>query len=112
MMRKRLPNKDAFAINHHTNEPVTGPLEIRYRCMLELSVTIWTDDQQVTGVMANVWVEMVYFKVRFAVPFFECERTKLTLPMVHFSKQDANCRGYTLVALGRTRKYLRPWLAW
>jgi len=57
--------------------------------------------------MADPWVKVVYFKVRFAVPFFESERTKLTLPIRQLSKQNANSRGCTLVALGHTGKY--PW---
>jgi hypothetical protein len=56
--------------------------------------------------MADRWFKMVYLKVGFAVPLFESERTKLALPVVQFPQQNANPRGYTLVALDRTRKYL------
>jgi hypothetical protein len=111
IMSKRLPNSHPFTIDRHAHQPVTGPLEIGYCRMLELSVTVWTDDQQVAWVVAHIWVKMMYFKVRFTVPFLESERTKLTLPIMQFSKQNANCRGYTLVALGYTRKYPWTWLA-
>ena len=70
---KRLPNSEALTIDYHADQPVAGPLETGYCRMLELSVTVWTDDQQVTWVMADPWVKMVYFKVGFAVPFFESE---------------------------------------
>ena len=69
--------------------------------MLELSVAVRTDDQQVARVMADLWVNMVYFKVGFAVPFFESERTKLTFPIMQFSKQNANSRRHTFPALDR-----------
>ena len=110
-MSKRLPNSEAFGIDRHANQPVTGPLEIGYFRMLELSVTVWTHYQQVTWVVADLWVKMVYFKVQFAVPFFKSERAKLTLPLMQFSKQNANSRGYTLMAPGRTRKHPWTWLA-
>ncbi len=110
-MGKRLPNSDAFTIDRHSDEPVDGKLEICHCCMLESSVTVWANDQQVGRVMTDLWVKMVYFKVRFAVPFFESEQTKLTLPLIQFSRQNADSRGYTLVALGRTRRYPWTWLA-
>ena len=75
-MCKRLPDSYALGIDRHANQPVTGPLEMGYDRVLELRVTVWTDDQQVSGVMAHLWVKMVYFKVRFAIPLFKSERTK------------------------------------
>jgi len=75
--------------------------------MLELGMTVRTDNQQVAWVMADVWVKMMYFKVSFAVPFFESEGTKLALPIVQFSEQNPNSGGYTLVVFGCTRRY--PW---
>jgi hypothetical protein len=74
-MRKRLPNGHAFAIDRHANQPVPSPLEIRHCRMLELSMAVWTQDEQVTWMMSDFWVKMMYFKVRFAVAFFEGERT-------------------------------------
>jgi hypothetical protein len=75
--------------------------------MLELSMAIWTNDKQVTWVMPHLRVKMVDLKVRLAVTLFESERTKLAFPIMQFPKQDANSGGYTLVALGRTRKQPR-----
>ena len=82
IMSKRLPNSNTFTIDGQPDEPSTHKLEIGYCCMLELSMAVCTDNQQVIGMMADVWVKMVYLKVRFAIPFFESERTKLTLPIV------------------------------
>ena len=67
--------------------------------------------RKVAWVMADLWVKMMYFKVRFAVSFFESEGTNLTPPIMQFSEQNTKSRGYTLVALGRTRKYSWTWLA-
>src|SRR5207245_8327301 len=100
-MRKRLPNSDAFTVDRRTNEPITGPLEVGHFGMLELSVAVWTENKQVTWVVADLGVQMMYFKIRFAVPFFESEKTKLTLPIMQFSQKNADCRGCALVALGR-----------
>jgi hypothetical protein len=111
-MGKRLPNSHAFTVDRRTNEPVTGPLEIGHCRMLELSVAVWTENQQVSWVVADVRVKMVYFKVRFAVPFFESEKTKLTFPIMQFSKQNANCRRRALVALGHSRRYPWTWSAY
>ena len=110
-MGERLPNRHAFTVDRHANEPVTSPSEICHSRMLELSVTIWTYHQQIVWVMADFWIEMVYLKVWFAISFFERERAELTLTIVHFSKQNADTGGYTLVALGRTQKCARAWLA-
>ena len=62
-MSKRLPNSEALTIDRYGDQPATAPLETGHCPMLELSVTVWTDDQQVTGVMADPRVKMVYFKV-------------------------------------------------
>jgi hypothetical protein len=40
VMCKRLPNREAFTVDHHTNQPVASPLEIAYRRVFELSVTV------------------------------------------------------------------------
>src|SRR5208282_434837 len=72
---------------------------------------VWAQDQEITWVVADLWVEVMYFEIRLAVPFFKSERTELTSPFVQFSEQNANCRGYTLVALGRTWKHAWTWLA-
>jgi len=106
-MRKRLPNDRALAIDRNGNQPVPCPLEVRYSSVLELSVTIWTEDEQVGWVMTDLWVKMMYFKVRLTIAFFECKRAQLALSIVQFSKQNANPRGHPLVALSRTRRY--PW---
>ncbi len=58
-MCKRLPNSNALTIDHDADQPVTGPPEIAYHRMLELSVTIRADDQQVTWVMADLWIKVV-----------------------------------------------------
>ena len=108
-MSKRLPNSDSFSIDGHANQPITRPLKIGYYRMLELSMTVRTDDQEVSWVMANLWVKMVYFKVRLAVPFFESEATKLALSIIHLPEQNANSRGHTLVAVGATRNYSWAW---
>lgn len=82
IMSKWLPNSHAFTIDRDANQPVTNPLEIGYCRMLELRVAVWADDKQVAWVMADLWVKMVYFKVRSAIPFFEAKRTKLTPPIM------------------------------
>ena len=110
-MSERLPNRETLAIDHHADQPVTSPPEIGYRSMLELGVAVWAQDQEVTWVVADLWVEMMYLEIRFAVPFYKSERTELTFPVVQFSEQDANSRGYTLVALGRTWKHPWTWSA-
>jgi hypothetical protein len=110
-MSKRLPNRETFAIDPPADEPVTSPPEIGYRSMLELGVAVWAEDQEITWVVADLRVEMMYFEIRFAVPFFKSERTDLTFPVVQFSEQNANSRGCTLVALGRTWKHPWTWLA-
>ena len=48
---------------------------------------------------------MVYLKIWFAVSFFESEGAKLTPAIMHFPEQDADARGYALVALDRIQKY-------
>lgn len=109
-MSKRLPNNEVFTVNRYAHQPITGPFEIGYFRMLELSMTVWTEDQQIGWVMADLGIKMVYFKVRLAVPFFECERTKLTLPIMQFTEQNANSRRNTLVAFGSARNTLgRGW---
>ena len=55
--------------------------------------------------MAKGWVNMVYFKVRFAISFFKRERTELAFPIVQFSKQNPNPGGYSLVGTDRARRY-------
>jgi len=110
-MSKRLPNSDPFAIDCHADEPVTRPPEVSYPRMLELSVTVWAEHQQVTWVMADLWLKMVYFKVRFTVRFFESEGTHLTPSIMQFTKQHANSRWDALVALGGSREYPRTRLA-
>ncbi|HLJ13862.1 MAG TPA: hypothetical protein VKV15_05150 [Bryobacteraceae bacterium] len=107
IVSKRLPNGEVFTIDRQADEPAIGPFKISYDRMLQLSVTVWTDNQQVTRMMANLRVKMVYFKVRLSIPLLEGERAKLTSPIVQLSKQDASSRRYTLVALGRTGNY--PW---
>ena len=107
-----MPNSDSLTIDHHSNQPVARPLEIGYCRVLELSVTVRTEDQQVTWVMADFWVKMMDLKVRVAVPFLERERAKLTPPFMRFSKQNANSGGCTLVALSNTWKYSWSRLAW
>ena len=77
--------------------------------MLELSMTVRTDDQEVSWVMANLWVKMVYFKVRLAVPFVESEATKLALPNMHLTEKNTNSRRHALVALGGSRNYSWAW---
>ena len=111
-MSERLPNSDALTINHHSNQPVSSPLEIGYCRTLELSVAVRTEDQQVTWVMADFWVKMMDLKVRVAIAFFESERAKLTPPFMHFSKQNANSGGCTLVVLSNTWMYSWSRLAW
>ncbi len=74
-MSKRLPDSNAFSVDRDANQPDTRPLGIGYCRVLELSMAVWTDDEEVTWVMTNLWVKMMYFKVRFTVAFFECERT-------------------------------------
>ena len=86
IMSKRLTNSDTFTINCDANKPIACPFEIGYCRMLEFSVTVWTDNQQVTRVMANLWVKMMYFKVGVTVSFFESERAKLALSIVKLSK--------------------------
>ena len=90
-MGKRLSNSDAFTVDRRTNEPIADPLEIGHSGMLELSVAVWTENKQVTWVVADLRVKMVYFKVRLAVPFLESEKTKLTLPVMQFSKKNTDC---------------------
>jgi hypothetical protein len=104
-MSERLPYRYSFTIDRHTNKPITGPTEIGYCRMLKLSVAIRTNHQQVIGVMADPWIEMVYLKVWFAVSFFESEGANLTPAIMQLSKQDADARGYALVALGSIEKY-------
>lgn len=82
IMSKRLPDENTFPVDHHADQPAPDPLEIGYRRMLELSVTVRTDNEQVTWMMSDIRVKVMYFKIRFAVAFFESERTKLTLPIV------------------------------
>lgn len=84
-MGKRLPNSDAFAVDRRSHEPIAGPLEIGHCRMLELSVAVWAENQQVTWVVADLGVKMMYFKVWLAVPFLEGKKTKLTLPIMQFS---------------------------
>ena len=67
--------------------------------MLQLRVAIRTHHQQVGGVVSDPGVKVVYLKVWFAVSLFEGERTNLTLPLVHFPKQDARSRWYAFTAL-------------
>jgi len=110
-MRKRLSNGHAFTIDRNANQPVPSPLEIRHCRMFELSVTVWTEDEEIAWVMTDLWIKMMYFKVRFTVAFIECERTYLTLSVMDFSKQNPNPGGDPLVALGRTRRYPWTWLA-
>jgi hypothetical protein len=74
-MRKRLPDGQPFTIDRGANQPVPSPPEIRHCRVLELSVTVWTEDEEVAWVMTDLWVEMMYFKVRFTVAFFEREGT-------------------------------------
>ncbi len=111
-MRKRLPNSHALAIYHYGHQPVTSPFKIGYGRMLELGVAVWAEHKQVGWVMADIGVKMVYFKVRFPVLFFESERTKLTLSVMHFAKQNPDSRRYTLVAFDYSRTYPRTWLAY
>lgn len=106
-MSERLTNRHTLTVDSDANEPVTSPPEVRYCRILELSVTVCTHDQQVTWVMADFRVKMVDLKVRFAVSFFESEGAKLTLPIMCFTKQNANSRGDALTAFGRTRR--RAW---
>jgi hypothetical protein len=107
IVRKGLSNSDAFPVDRDTYQPDTNPPEISHFCVLELSVTVRTQDEQVAWVMADLGIKMMYFEVWLAVPFLESERTKLTLPIMQFSKQNANRRGHILAAPGRNRRY--PW---
>jgi hypothetical protein len=44
VMGKWLPNRNALAVDRHTNQPVIGPPEITHGGVFKLSVTVWTDD--------------------------------------------------------------------
>ena len=82
--------------------------------MLELGMAVWAYDQEVRWVVADARVEVMNFEVRLAVPLFECEGTKLTLPIVQFAEENPNPRWYYLVTLADawkddwTRLRLRP----
>jgi len=75
--------------------------------MLELSVAIGANHEEVIWVVAHPWIKMMYLKVRFAVSLVEGEGAKLTFAIVQFSKQDADARRYALVALGGIQKHAR-----
>ena len=62
-----------FAIDRHAYEPIADPLEIRNSGVLKLGMTIRTEDKQVSGVMADMRVKVMQFKVRFAISFLESE---------------------------------------
>jgi hypothetical protein len=79
--------------------------------MLELSMAVCTEDQKVGWVMAHGWVQMVYLKIWFAVSFFKGEGTELTLAIMQFAKQNTDCRGRALMALGQAGKYSWAWSA-
>ncbi len=81
-MSERLSNGQTLTVDRHADEPVTSPPEIAHCRVLQLSMAVCADDEQVTRVMADLWVKMMYFKVWFAVSFFKGERTKLTLPIM------------------------------
>jgi hypothetical protein len=106
-MRKRLPSGDPSPIDCDTYQPDADPLEICDCCVLELSVTVWTEDKKIAWVMTDFRVEVMYFKVPFAVPFFESERTKLTLSIVQFTEENTNSGRHALVSLCRTWRYPR-----
>ena len=93
VMSERLPNRETLAIDRHADQPVPGPPEVGYRGMFELGVAVRAQDEEITWVEAHLWVEMMYFEIRLAVPLFESERTELTSPVVEFSEQNANSRG-------------------
>jgi hypothetical protein len=47
--------------------------------VLKLRVAVCTHDQQVTGVVTDARIEMVYFEVGFAISFAKRKRANLTL---------------------------------
>jgi hypothetical protein len=102
---ERLSNREAFPVNRHADQPVAGPPKILHSGVLKLSVAIWTDHQKVIGVMPDLWVEMVYFKVWLTVSFLESKRAKLTFPVMQLSEQDPNSGGHTLMALDRAQQH-------
>ena len=85
-MRKGLAHSNPLPINCDTHELDTNPLKIRHCRVFELSVAVRAQDEEVAWVVANLRIKMVYFKVRFAVPFLESERAKLALSVMQFSK--------------------------
>jgi hypothetical protein len=110
IMRKRLPDGDPSPIDCDTYQPDANPLEICDCCVLELSVAVWTEDEEIAWVMAHFGVEMMYFKVRFAASFFEGERAKLALSIVQFTEENTNSGWHALMSLRRNRGYPRAWL--
>jgi hypothetical protein len=58
-VRERLSNSDAFPIDRDTYQPDTNPSEISHFCMLELSVTVRTEDEQVARMMADLGIKMM-----------------------------------------------------
>jgi hypothetical protein len=107
IVRKRLPDGDPSPIDCDTYQPDANPLEICDLCVLELSVAVWTEDEEIAWVMADFRVEMMYFKVRFAASFFEGERAKLALSFVQFSEENANSGWHALMSLCRNWRYPR-----
>jgi hypothetical protein len=85
-MCERLSNYDALAIDHDANKPDAKPFEVCHRRVLELSMAVRAQEEQVAWVVTDLRVEMMYFEVRFVVPFLESEGTKLALSVVQFSK--------------------------
>ena len=71
VMGERLPDPEAPAVSGYSNEPVPSPLKVGYLGVLELGVTVGTQYQQVSRVVAQVRVKVVHFKVGFAVPLLK-----------------------------------------
>src|SRR5580704_3367828 len=73
--------------------------------MLELSMAIWADNEQVIRVVTDLWIKMVNFKVRLTVALLKGKGTELTLPLMQFSKQDPDSGRHTLMALDRPQEH-------
>jgi hypothetical protein len=85
-MCERLSNYDTLAIDHDGDKPDAKPFEVCHHRVLELSMAVRAQQQQVAWVVTDLRIEMMYFEVWFAAPFFEGESTKLALSVVQFSK--------------------------
>ncbi len=81
-MSEWLPNRNTLAVYRHSDQPATGEPQIAYGRMFKLSVTVWANDKEISWVVANFRIKVMYLEVRVATSFFKSERTELALPVM------------------------------